>query len=222
MNLFGKKKKDSIKSMENMSSNLEANTMNTIKLIRENLEIIDKRECHINAKINAHINDAIHYTKTKNKSNALIALKRKKTCETELLKLQGSKLTLESQIMALENASVNMQILKSLNTVSNTMKKLRNDMNEDGVENIMESIEEEKEINDLINYTISRPFDNILDDADLLQELEELNNSEDSNNNMILANSSVNFPTLPIHQIQTNNYEIDQIKQKKTYDAVLL
>lgn len=59
---------------------------------------------------------------------AMFALKRKKMYEQEVSKLQGAKISLESQAMALENAAVNVEILKSMKTATDAMKSTRQNM----------------------------------------------------------------------------------------------
>ena len=59
---------------------------------------------------------------------ALIALKRKKMYEKEVEKLQGSRITLDSQIMALQSASVNIETFKAMQHGANAMKTIRGNM----------------------------------------------------------------------------------------------
>lgn len=59
---------------------------------------------------------------------ALFALKRKKLYEAEVSKLQGAKITLESQINALESAVVNIETFYAMNAGKNAMKTIRKDM----------------------------------------------------------------------------------------------
>lgn len=62
------------------------------------------------------------------KPGAMFALKRKKMYEQEVSKLQGAKISLESQAMALENAAVNVEILKSMKAATDAMKATRQNM----------------------------------------------------------------------------------------------
>ncbi len=48
--------------------------------------------------------------------------------EAEIVKLQGARITLDSQIMALESASVNITTLKAMSTGAAAMKQLRGNM----------------------------------------------------------------------------------------------
>ena len=62
------------------------------------------------------------------RTGALFALKRKKMYETEIMKLQGARITLDQQIMALESASVNITTLKAMSSGAAAMKQLRGNM----------------------------------------------------------------------------------------------
>ncbi len=48
--------------------------------------------------------------------------------EAEVLKLQGARITMDSQIMALESASVNIETFKAMQNGANAMKQIRGNM----------------------------------------------------------------------------------------------
>lgn len=58
----------------------------------------DTRENHIQKKIKAQLLDAKAKSSAKDKKGALFALKRKKMYEGEVNKLNGARMTLESQV----------------------------------------------------------------------------------------------------------------------------
>ncbi len=62
----------------------------------------NSRENHIQKKIKAQLLDAKAKSAAKDKRGALFALKRKKMYEGEVNKLNGARMTLESQVNALE------------------------------------------------------------------------------------------------------------------------
>ena len=51
-----------------------------------------------------------------------------KMYEGEVNKLQGARMTLESQIAALEGAAINVEVFKSMQLGANTMKNIRGDL----------------------------------------------------------------------------------------------
>jgi charged multivesicular body protein 4 len=165
MNLFGKKKAAAAPAPL---------PVDTIKLLRDNLLVLEKREEHIQKKIEMALNEAKQKSLKKDKNGALFALKRKKMYEAEVSKLQGARITLDSQILALESAAVNIETFKAMKSGANAMKGLRGDIDSDKVDDIMDEIQEEKDIHDSISEAISRPGQDLFNDEELLEELAEL------------------------------------------------
>ena len=110
MNLFGIKKKSPAVP--------KVNVTDTIMLIRNNLELLDKREQHINLKIEQATVEAREKSRRKDQKGtesssisfeyltrwyrgvgAVFCLKRKKLYESEIEKLQGARVTLEQQVI---------------------------------------------------------------------------------------------------------------------------
>mmetsp|Transcript_16514 Transcript_16514/g.33003 ORF Transcript_16514/g.33003 Transcript_16514/m.33003 type:complete len:232 (-) Transcript_16514:158-853(-) len=165
MNLFGKKK---------ASAAPAPLPVDTIKVLRDNLLVLEKREEHIYRKIDAALSEAKAKSAKKDKNGALFALKRKKMYEAEVSKLQGARITLDSQILALESAAVNIETFKAMKSGATAMKGMRGDIDADKVDEIMDDIQEEKDIHDSISEAISRPGQDLFDDEELLDELAEL------------------------------------------------
>lgn len=165
MNLFGKKKPASAPAPL---------PVDTIKLLRDNLLVLEKREEHIQKKIEMALTEAKQKSAKKDKNGALFALKRKKMYEAEVSKLQGARITLDSQILALESAAVNIETFKAMKSGASAMKGLRGDIDSDKVDDIMDEIQEEKDIHDSISEAISRPGQDLFNDEELLEELAEL------------------------------------------------
>eukprot|EP01031_Cornospumella_fuschlensis_P035445 gene35445-42963_t len=167
MNLFGKKKQ--AQQPVPTQSPIE-----TIAKLRESLNILEKREEHINKKIDASLQEAKLKSQKKDKNGALFALKRKKLYEAEVAKLQGARITMETQILSLESASVNIETFKAMKTGANAMKAMRGDIDADKVDDVMDALAEEKDIQDAISEAISRPGQDLFNDEELLDELAEL------------------------------------------------
>jgi len=167
MNLFGKKK-------VNNAAQPTPLPVDTIKLLRDNLLVLEKREEHIQKRIEAALREAREKSAKKDKNGALFALKRKKMYEAETAKLQGARITLDSQILALESAAVNIETFKAMKSGASAMKGLRGDIDADKVDDIMDEIQEEKDIHDSISEAISRPGQDLFNDEELLEELAEL------------------------------------------------
>lgn len=170
MNLFGKAKK-----ADNVP---RANPLETIKMLRDNLDTLEKRENHISKKIDAALLEAKQKASQKDKKGALFALKRKKMYENEVTKLQGARITMDAQIMALESATVNIQTFQAMQSGASAMKNIRGKIDADKVEDLMDEMQEEKEIHDAIADAIAKPASDMFDDEELLNELNELEELE--------------------------------------------
>jgi charged multivesicular body protein 4 len=91
-------------------------------------------------------------------------------------------MTLETQVITLESAHVNMETFTALRSGANQMKAIHGQMSVDTVDNIMDDIQEEMATADEIGRAISQPIGSTLYDEDELeaelQEMEELNLQE--------------------------------------------
>jgi len=175
MNLFGKKKAAPPPPQPAAGPPaVTTDTMDTIKMLRENLDTLEKRGEHVQKRIEAALQEAKTKAAKKDKNGAMFALKRKKMYEAEVSKLEGARISLESQISALESANVNMSVFRAMAQGAKTMKKMRGDMDADAVEDMMDTLQEEKEIQDSIAEAISRPAQDLYDDDELAAELDEL------------------------------------------------
>ena len=115
----------------------------------------------------------------KDKKSALFAMKRKKMYEAEIEKIQGSKMTLETQIMSLESSVQNMETFKAMKAGQTAMKNIRQNVDVDNVDDIMDDIREEMETANEISEAIGRPIDDMAyDDEELLNELNEMEELE--------------------------------------------
>lgn len=192
MNLFGKKKPAAAPAPL---------PVDTIKMLRDNLLVLEKREEHIHKKIEMALTEAKQKSLKKDKNGALFALKRKKMYEAEVAKLQGARITLDSQILALESAAVNIETFKAMKSGANAMKGLRGDIDADKVDDIMDEIQEEKDIHDSISEAISRPGQDMFNDEELLEELAELEALDlEEGAEVHVPTSAVHTPQAPIPQ----------------------
>ena len=171
MNLFGKKK--AVPAASKTPTNED--TLNSIKILRDALETISKRELHISLKVDHALNEAKQNAAKKNKQGALFALKRKRLFESEINKMQGQRITLESQISAIESAISNTNTFNALKGGNQALKAIRGNIDSDKVDEMLDEMQEEKDIHDQISDAISRPLGgDPCDDDELLQELAEL------------------------------------------------
>lgn len=201
MNLFGKKKPAATAAPA-------PSPMETIKVLRDNLVVLEKREEHIQKKIEAALQEAKLKSQKKDKNGALFALKRKKMYEAEISKLQGARITLDSQILALESAAVNIETFRAMKAGAGAMKNMRGDIDADKVDEIMDDIQEEKDVHDAISEAISRPGQDMFNDEDLLDELAELDalEMEDAalSKPQTVPQTVFNLPSVPTTSVQSS------------------
>ncbi|CAJ0898031.1 4248_t:CDS:10 [Entrophospora sp. SA101] len=149
-------------------------TKDAIVNLRDTLQMLEKREKHLQSKIDAELKTA-RSNATTNKRAALMALKRKKQYETQLEKLSGAKFTIETQVMAIESANVNLETMKAMEKGAEAMKTIHGSMDINKVDETMDSIREQMDLSDEISNAISGQMLGIpLDDEELEAELEEL------------------------------------------------
>jgi charged multivesicular body protein 4 len=176
MNWFGsKKEKPTTSTVSSTSASRPADPQETIVKLRENIANQEKREEHIGRKVEAMIVEAKAKMGKGDKKGALFAMKRKKLYEAEIDKIQNVKMTLETQVMNLESAAQNAETFRAMEAGSKTMKKIREQVGIEDVDDIMDNIQEEMQMANEINAAIATPVDPLVTDEDeLLAELAEL------------------------------------------------
>ncbi|KAL4399407.1 ESCRT-III subunit protein Snf7 [Malassezia pachydermatis] len=165
--------------------------------LREQLHLITKKEEHLQAKIDDELRKAKENVTT-NKRAAQAALRQKKMYETELDRLAGSRMTLETQVNAIENANMNLETMRAMQRGSAALKSIHANMDIDKVDNTMDSIREQMALTNEISEAISNPLGmgNELDEDELREELQELEQDE-------LHNRLVGAEAAPAHHIST-------------------
>ncbi|KAG5177041.1 Snf7-domain-containing protein [Tribonema minus] len=169
MNLFGKKK--------SAASGTPTDPTPTIMKLQETIDTLEKRETHLQKKIKAQLLEAKAKSQT-DKKGALFALKRKKMYEAEINKINGARITLEQQKIALEGSNTNLQTFQAMNSGRKAMQAARGQLDVDDVDAVMDDIQEEMDIADQIGEAIARPAEGLFDDDDLLAELGAMEEAE--------------------------------------------
>ncbi|XP_040566388.1 charged multivesicular body protein 4b [Lepeophtheirus salmonis] len=151
-----------------------------IDRLRSIEELLNKKQSHLEKKIEEEIEIARKNAKT-NKRSALQALKRKKRHEKQLQQIDGTLTTLEQQREALEGASTNTAVLHAMGDAAKSLKKAHADMDVDQVHDLMDDIAEQQDVAKEISDAISNPvaFGSELDDDELEAELNELQEEGD-------------------------------------------
>ncbi|KNC96164.1 ESCRT-III subunit protein SNF7 [Spizellomyces punctatus DAOM BR117] len=143
--------------------------------LRESLEMLEKREKYLQTKIDNELKIA-KANVSKNKRVALTALKRKKAYEDQISKIMGSRMTLEQQVMAIENANVNLETMNAMKAGADAMKQIHGHLDINKVDATMDDIREQMDLANEISEAISQPvnFGVEFDEEELNEELELL------------------------------------------------
>lgn len=162
MNLFGKKKQAA------------PSLTGSIQKLRDAVELLDKREKHLEKQMEAALAEAKKKTKAKDKRGALFQLKRKKMFEKQINNIYGKKTNLEMQIMALDSAASNKEIMQAMQTGQHALKSNIKETDVDKVADVMDSINESMGLADELSEAMAQPLGPIMDDDELEAELEEM------------------------------------------------
>jgi len=191
MNWFGKKKTKEVKATAQSSGSAQ----DAIIRLRTACDTQQKREDHLQKKIDGMIREAKEKMAKHDKKGAMFALKRKKMYEGELEKIANVKMTLETQVMNLESAAQNADTFNAMKSGTNTMKKIRTDLGIDKVDDLMDDIREEMDTAKDISDAMAQPIDGMYDEDELLSELAELENLDMEE--QLLTTPSMKLPDVP-------------------------
>jgi len=135
---------------------------------------LDKREAHLQKLIDKCTVDAKKEAKKKNKRGAMYHLKKKKMYEKELDGIFGKKANLDMQIMTLEGAATNREVLSAMQVGAKTLKATIKDSDMDEIDDVVDDIAEATQIADELSNAMSQPMGTQMDEDDLLADLAEL------------------------------------------------
>ncbi|KAI3402431.2 SNF7 [Candida oxycetoniae] len=143
--------------------------------LREHIATLNKKKNHLSQQMEDQDQMARKYVSLKQTNLAKNALKRKKGYETNLMKVENQIETLETQLISIEGANLNLETMKAMKQGATAMKQIHGEYNVDKVEDTMEEIREQVELADEISEAISRPVGNeYVDEDELDEELAEL------------------------------------------------
>jgi charged multivesicular body protein 4 len=169
----------------------QISTKESITQLADKEEELLKKQEHLEKQIQEQITIA-KQNSTSNKRIALQALKRKKNLEKQQQHIDGVLQTIVCQKDALDNASINADVLTTLATTSKAIKHAHNGMDIDKVQDIMEEIEEQYDIGKQIAEAITNSNNLNIDENELLAELDELKEESLSREAKKLPASEVN------------------------------
>jgi len=153
----------------------KATTRDAIVTLRQQLQMLEKKDEYLNKKIEEELRKA-KANAISNKPAATAALRRKKQFEQELDRLSGTRLTLETQVNAIESANINATTMEAMKKGAEALRTIHSGLNIDKVDQTMDSIREQMELTNEISDAISNPVNVGIenDEEELRRELEEL------------------------------------------------
>ncbi|KAJ7591119.1 Snf7-domain-containing protein [Mycena floridula] len=146
-----------------------------IVTLRQQLQMIEKKEEHLQKKIDEELKKARSNALT-NKPAATAALKRKKASEADLDRLANTRLQLEMQVNTLESANLNAETMAAMKKAADALKVIHGNMTVDKVDATMAAVNEQRAVADEIADIIANPAygSGDMDEDALREELEEL------------------------------------------------
>lgn len=145
--------------------------------LREQINLLTKKQSHLQTQILKQENDARAFLAKNNKNLAKNSLKKKKIYEGQLGKLEGQMDTLEQQLFSIESANLNLETMRAMKQGAKAMKSMHNGLDLDKVDETMDEIREQVELGEEISDAISRPMytgANEVDEDELDEELDML------------------------------------------------
>jgi len=165
--LFGGRKKKAAKPKQLGANDAIQHTRNTI-------ETLEKREAHLEKQISQLLSEAKARNKKGDKKGAIYRLKRKKLLEKELQSLCDKKLNLEKNIITLDSAIVNQNMVGTMNMVKNTLAAEMKKADVDTVDEVMDDMAELMDQQNEINEALGNPMGEDYDEDELADELADL------------------------------------------------
>ncbi|GAA5856741.1 hypothetical protein JCM5353_002611 [Sporobolomyces roseus] len=154
-------------------------TREAIVNLREHLLMLDKKEEYLGKKIDDELRKA-KANATSNPRVAKQALRQKKVYEQELESISGRKMTLTTQVNAIESANMNKETLEAMKKGAEVLKGIHGKLNVDKVDATMDEVRNQLELTNEISQAISDPagMGIDVDDQELADELAELEQDE--------------------------------------------
>ena len=126
MNFFGAKKP--ARKPAQGGGGASASPAAAIGKIKEQIRIMEKAEAHLELRIKKLHASAVKKSKAKNKSGALLDLKRKKVLEKQLTNKSNQRFALEQNCFSLEVMASNVEAVKATKVANNAMASMTSAM----------------------------------------------------------------------------------------------
>jgi len=158
--------------------NVEEDNIKIIISLREQIALLEKRKDVIKNKQEDITENAKLKAKNGDKKGALLLLNQRKKNETEMDNIIGSQVLLENQLFTLESAAMNKETFNVLRVGNDAIKQINKGLTPDVIDEIMDDIQETQDTSQQIQTMLNAPLQTIYEDAELLAELEGLQEEE--------------------------------------------
>lgn len=196
MRFWFSKKKNTPSSPENPPPNSD-DIYNAVLKNREAIEALEKKQVQVEKKIKQLEIEAKQKVEQKQMNNAKILLKRKKLYEQELQNILNNRLTLEDNMINLENIQLHKLAVNALSYSANTHKKINNEISAQKVEKILDTIQESKDLQEEVNQVLNFNLMNNVDDDEIEKELSSLKEITEEEKIHEGATKIPEFPQVP-------------------------
>jgi len=157
--------------------------------LREQIALLEKRKDVIKNKQEDITENAKLKAKNGDKKGALLLLNQRKKNETEMDSMTSSQVLLENQLFTLESAAMNKETFNVLRNGNDAIKQINKGLTPDVIDEIMDDIQETQDTSQQIQTMLNAPLQTIYEDAELLAELEGLQDEEEP--------AVLNLPSVP-------------------------
>lgn len=166
-NIFGAPHKKPTEPVRQISIN------ETINDIRQQIIVLEKRCSLLEEKIVLCVKTAKTKINT-DKNGAVLELNKKKAFEEDINKTRNIIFNLELQLLSLESANVNKRTFDVIKNSNFVLQKTNASQDNDRVNDLMDSLDDQFEITKSISDSLSRPIGRMLDESDLSDEFDLL------------------------------------------------
>jgi hypothetical protein len=198
LNFFGKSTKVESPSPQKVIQNM-----------RGTLSTMEKREVHLEKRIESLNEEARSLVKT-NKQKALMLLKKAKMNEKQLLSIYGQKENMETQILVLEQGINNQNTIESMKQGKNAIENMTKKLDPDHVGELVDDIATGMDMAEEIATALSVPIGQVYDEDALLAEFEE---EEQEKERVYVPKQTIDIdrPSVPVKKIQTEEEELAEL-----------
>lgn len=208
--LFGEKKDDS---------------ENTIKILQDTISLNKKKIEYQQKLIGACEKKALEYNSKGNKNASLTEMRKRKSFNDMNNALEASIEKMELQLIAIQNAKLQKEVLTAMSQGTKTLKNISSGMLPENIEKVNDDFVECMDDVQQITQIIREPLNIGIDNDELMNELEQLqlddeltkspmHNTEsldNEDNELEKLKEEMNFPLVPKTVIQTTQPKRDII-----------